>query len=80
MTSLRVGTSAVGLRDGLRQGQEFDQIVSSHELFRELSAASQALARIGSLVAEGSRVDESLAGPYGEYILPIAFALSQRDS
>lgn len=64
----------------LRQGEEFDRIASSNEFFRELSAASQALARIGSLVAEGSRVDESLAGPYGEYILPIAFTLSQRDS
>ena len=47
------------------------------ELLDELGAASDALAEIAALVAGESNADATaLAGPFGEYLLPIAYAVA----
>ncbi len=55
------------------QRKEFDLLARRHPALRELLEASMALVSLAD-VAEGKcEPDESLGGPFGEYLLPIAW-------
>lgn len=63
-----------------RQRSAFTEISSADSSLLELDGASDALCKLAD-VAEGlSEPDSSLAGPYGQYLLPIAYAFEQRDT
>ena len=62
--------------DGWRKQQH--ALAGHTELQVELRDASDALARIAEIVAGDSDTDaETLAGPFGEYVLPIAHAVAE---
>lgn len=61
------------------QNRNFDRACSEFPDLLELKEASQALCRLAD-VAEGILpADARLAGPFGEYLLPIAFAFCSRN-
>ena len=59
------------------------KVLEGHLLFDELVAASDALAAIADIVANdadavAAKDVAALAGPFGEYLLPIAYAVAER--
>ena len=56
-----------------------DALNNHPELATELRAVSDALATVADVIAGASAVNPAdLAGPFGEYLLPIAYALDER--
>ncbi len=46
----------------------------------ELKAASRALAKVADTVDAGGKIDPALAGPFGEYVLPVVFTILTHES
>ena len=72
---LAAGAPMQGWIDGWRRQRV--ALDANPALQAELGAASDALAELAERVADGRREDAAaLAGPFGEYLLPIAYAVA----
>ena len=72
------------MQEWLAPWREQREALQGHPLFEELCAASDALAAIADILAGDLDAKPSdiakLAGPFGEYLLPIAYAVAERKS